>query len=117
MYDSSTCACGLRSDEAATLPAPPIPLESPKTEGGKGWLAVTLVGGIALPLLAALVLGVVFYLRRRKPAPPSNPSAAFVSIACPDCGKKLKVKAALAGKKVRCGQCGKAVLVAERDEA
>ena len=33
-----------------------------------------------------------------------------ISFSC-TCGKNLKAKAELAGKKVKCSQCGKAVLV------
>ena len=74
---------------------------------------MTLIGGIAIPLLAAVVIGGVLFWRRRKTSAATIPRMTFVSIACPDCGKKLKVKAELAGKKVKCGQCGKAVLVAD----
>ena len=36
---------------------------------------------------------------------------AFFKLTCPGCGKKLRVKAALAGKKARCPQCQRAVAV------
>ncbi|HXG13046.1 MAG TPA: hypothetical protein VNK04_25030 [Gemmataceae bacterium] len=31
---------------------------------------------------------------------------AIIEIACPDCGKELRVRAELEGKKVRCKECG-----------
>jgi DNA-directed RNA polymerase subunit RPC12/RpoP len=34
-----------------------------------------------------------------------------VKFACGECGKKLEVKLELAGRKVKCPGCGKAVLV------
>jgi DNA-directed RNA polymerase subunit RPC12/RpoP len=108
---------GLRPNEAAALLALPAPLEGRTGKSEKGWLAVTLAGGIAVPLLAALIIGGVLYLRRRKTSAVIIPPNALLPIACPGCGKKLKVKPDLAGKKVRCGQCGKAVLVAGRKDA
>ena len=44
-------------------------------------------------------------------APAKADPAAVVSFACADCGKNLKAKAELVGKKVKCSQCGKGVLV------
>ena len=105
---------GLSPAEAAALP---VPLEIPKRDEGKSWLAVTLLSSFAASLLAAAALGGALYLRRRKPAVANKPPAPFLSIACPTCAKALKVKAELAGKKVKCIQCGKAVLVAEREDA
>ena len=97
---------------APNASAPAGQANLPPSQGsGKGWLAITLAGGIALPILAAITIGGVLLLRRRKPAVTSSPPSEFLSLACPDCGKKLKVKAELAGKKVKCGQCGKAVPV------
>jgi DNA-directed RNA polymerase subunit RPC12/RpoP len=49
------------------------------------------------------------------PAQPANPdrAVAALSFVCPDCGKSLKAKRELAGKKVKCPQCSHAVLVPE----
>ncbi len=45
-------------------------------------------------------------------APPRQPAPdALLSFACPSCGKRLKVKAELAGKKVRCPFCQGVALV------
>jgi len=106
-------------DKTANPPAPSVPVPAgqiappPPEAPGKGGLAIVLAGGIAITLLAAVTIGGVLYLRRGKTPAASKPPVAFVSIACPDCGKKLKVKAHLTGKKVKCAQCGKAVLVAD----
>jgi serine/threonine protein kinase len=46
------------------------------------------------------------------PRPKAAP-AAMVSFPCARCGKNLKAKAVLAGKKVKCPQCAQALLVPE----
>jgi ribosomal protein S27E len=55
---------------------------------------------------------------REEPLPPPAPESKakreqseFLSAKCSECNKTLKTKADLAGKKVRCPGCGKAVLV------
>jgi predicted RNA-binding Zn-ribbon protein involved in translation (DUF1610 family) len=81
-------------------------------------LALGLVGVFALAVLA------VWHLRQRRRAgavaAPATPRAeevarpevaAFLSFACPECGKKLKVRAEQAGKRGKCPHCGKAVPV------
>jgi predicted Zn finger-like uncharacterized protein len=52
----------------------------------------------------------------RKPAPqqpppaaPAEPPAEFIRLACPQCGARLRVKAAQAGRKVKCPKCGHGV--------
>ncbi len=47
---------------------------------------------------------------QRDPAA-ADPARAFVSFPCSECGKGLKAKVELAGKKVKCSGCGKAVRV------
>jgi ribosomal protein S27E len=42
---------------------------------------------------------------------------AFFSLACPKCGKKLKVNAELAGKKVKCPGCGNPMAVSQGPSA
>jgi DNA-directed RNA polymerase subunit RPC12/RpoP len=87
-------------------------------------VAVELLG-LAFTLTMVSALGVWLYLRqnRRLETMPAHApvqdtkegkSAAIVPViafACASCGKSLKAKAELAGKKVKCTQCGKAVLV------
>ena len=48
--------------------------------------------------------------RQEKPGAVASP----IVFSCSDCGRMLKVKPELAGKKVKCLQCGKAVLVPAR---
>jgi predicted RNA-binding Zn-ribbon protein involved in translation (DUF1610 family) len=78
---------------------------------------------LAVISLLVLTLGVWVYLRqrrkRKKPIPASVegkhaiPAEAplAVSFPCPGCGKALKARAELVGKKVKCRHCGKVVPV------
>jgi RNA polymerase sigma factor (sigma-70 family) len=85
--------------------------------GGKAWLVLALVSFLALLLVG------LFWRRGRqgRPAPKSPgreaaapaptpapvPAAApSISFPCPRCGKQLAGKAELAGKNVKCPQCG-----------
>ena len=66
--------------------------------------------GVALVLAAAL--GVWLYARHnRRPGQPPAAGAAAVSFACSACGKNLKARVELAGRKVKCSGCGQAVAV------
>jgi RNA polymerase sigma factor (sigma-70 family) len=99
----------------AAIPESPEPLRT----GGRGWLVVSVILGAAIPLILAVFGGLVLYLRKRRgvaqsaaPCSIKNHQAALsIGIACPGCGKKLKVKVELAGKKVKCPHCGQAVLI------
>ena len=87
-------------------------------------------GGIAAALIIGLVLtlaasgGLWFYVRRRRragapPAAETEPVSTNlpetisgpISFKCSNCEKKLKVKAELAGKRIKCPQCATAVSV------
>lgn len=90
--------------------------QGPKRE----WLTTTLLLGAAVLVLFGTVAGVQVLRRRRRPAAPppaeitpaeSNPVSTAIAARCAGCGKKLKVRGELAGKKVKCPECGKAVLV------
>jgi serine/threonine-protein kinase len=99
---------------AAGLPAVPPPdaaappqASDPATvpAGTTPWLAAA---GISLGLLLTLALPAGWYARsRRRP----GRTTAAVAVACPNCGKHLRVRAELAGKKVKCPGCRQAVPV------
>ena len=89
----------------------------------RGWI---VMGGMAgLLLLGGIMAGVVVVLRRRRPAGKLSPAtmlverrdesspagAVVVSFSCANCGKSLKAKGELAGKKVKCTQCAQPVAV------
>jgi hypothetical protein len=93
------------------------PPASPEAGRWKIWLGLCLVSTLSLAAWLAL--------RRRHNAgkiPPAElvapqgadkqagdePVAAAIDFSCSGCGKNLKARAALAGKKVRCPQCGQA---------
>ena len=72
-------------------------------------------------LIIAAVLAVVV-LRRGATAAKSRDNdstakVAMVSFPCVGCGKKLKAKTELAGKSVKCPQCGKSTAVPSVDDA
>ena len=86
----------------ASRPAvdPVVAAEEEPTTGPRKWLVAT---GIALAILLVLAaILVVGYRRRRAPA---------VAFACAGCGKQLKSKAEMAGKKIKCPQCGSVAVV------
>jgi serine/threonine-protein kinase len=78
----------------------------------RAWLPAALVVG----LLISLPLGVwlCVYARRRGGARgPARPGAATPPgpFPCPGCGGNLRVRAGLAGKRVKCPRCARAVVV------
>jgi RNA polymerase sigma factor (sigma-70 family) len=101
-----------------TEPTPDAPEEAAPRAGSKRWLAGAVILGLLLTLALAVWLSVRHSRRAGKtPAPagdkPAEPAAAPASgsFRCSGCGKLLKVKAELAGKKVKCPQCGQAVRI------
>src|SRR5208283_2746349 len=97
---------------AASVPnAPAAPASAPPS-GGKVGLTVALFGVGVLLLLGVWLLWGRRSLTRTEAEPASvleKPDRAIASFPCPECGKGLKVRAELAGKKIRCPGCGKAV--------
>jgi hypothetical protein len=91
------------------------PATPPKTWAKTLWLLIPV--GIVVPL--AVWLGV----RRsgKTPAPKAQPGkpgpaegvALAVTFACSQCGRSLKARAELAGKKVKCRHCGQVLPVPE----
>ncbi len=102
---------------------PSSPAGSPRG-AGRRWLAAAAVFGLFLLLALA---GWLYFLRRHQTpaegAGPSVPNEAapegtpFLTFACPGCGKGLKSKPELAGKRVKCPHCGKTVPVAATQPA
>jgi WD40 repeat protein len=88
------------------------PPESP------GW-KILLALGVVFLLGGGLAAGLWLHVRRgRRGAAPVPAEAAVdappvVVAVCDGCGKRLKARAALAGKKVKCPGCGQAVRVPE----
>jgi RNA polymerase sigma factor (sigma-70 family) len=113
---------------------PATPAAAPPPGQHTSLIVAALVFGVVVSLLA-VSFGLWFLLAKRsaaaaptaptarrpakKPAPRADadadaeerPAPAPVIFQCRGCGKKLKVKAALAGKKFKCPQCGEATSV------
>jgi serine/threonine-protein kinase len=102
-----------------------------RKSGGRGWLAAAT---ILVLVIALSLLGVWYSVRpgRRAGREPRRPGASAVTtgpdegqddqtnlapakpaiaLTCAGCGKKLKARADLAGKRVKCPQCARGVLV------
>ena len=94
----------LPEDAAPTSPASRLPT------------SLVILGLVALTILGAWFI--VRHKRRRvaritkgpQPSPPNSPGQAL-AIRCVVCGKKLRAKAELAGKKVQCPACGGRMVV------
>ncbi len=111
--------------DAADFSLDPITAASSEA-GKKGWRAIPLFLSVVFILFAGLA-GRLYVRRRRRPekipadAPASGKQVqaenvpAFAFFSCSGCGKRLKAKTALAGKKVKCPQCGKAAAVLLED--
>ena len=116
IIDLRVRADGLVLDQAADL----APLSAVSSPGGKHWLALAVL----FALVFLLALGGWLYVRQGRaasapaqaPVPDrrASPEAALpaVSFGCPGCGKQLRARAEMAGKKVKWPQCGQEVLVA-----
>jgi hypothetical protein len=109
---------------APATPPQPVkerPSESPAQGSARGWFGAGLIIGLVLVLSVAL--GVWCYVRLSHAGdtlpvaepvpdePPPAPTAPPVCFPCSGCGKKLKAAAALAGRKVKCPQCGERAVV------
>lgn len=105
------------ADPATAGTAPETGSEPPS----RGWVNTVLVLGLGLTILLVAALGLFLFMRQRQGSPmPESKAAAetltpaaapVIASTCSGCGKTLKVKAELAGKKVKCPQCGMAVSV------
>ncbi len=132
----------IRADSILGAPAPAAEAES----GSLGWWLVGVLALLAGAMTLALVLVAWLYLRqpsapvvsasakknaskqkpvtsivaappvhRSKQTKPEKPASALI-FRCSDCGKTLKARPELAGKKVKCTQCGTPVPVPEKEE-
>jgi WD40 repeat protein len=96
-----------------------FPLSSPETVAPRRWLRALGLLGLGLGFLVSLAFAVRLSLRRRPGPGPVNTGAAPASLSfpCSACGKKLRARAELAGKKLKCPQCGQPVAVPENQTA
>jgi len=94
---------------------PPAPAANPPAVDSHIWLFAAAGVGFLFIVLLAVVIVARFLLRQspRAKSQDTTPATSVIAFACPECGKNLRVKANLAGKKVKCTHCGKGALVPE----
>ena len=101
----------IRIFELAAAPVEPVSAEETATEPWHWWLG--LGGAIVL-----IVGGIVVVRTRRRSFEPATSLSygddALVLFCCSHCGKHLKVRSGLAGKKVKCPKCAIAVPVPQK---
>lgn len=94
-------------DEAPSDAAPP---DAVQAGTARLWLiSVGALGTCVLFLVAVGVGALVVFRKRRKAAvreEVTKPNQTPIPFVCSECGRALKVKPHLAGKKVKCPQCG-----------
>jgi len=115
----------LSASGAVSVPDTPGDAELQAPSKGR-WL---IVAGILFAVVLLSFFGAWYLVRRSRRAASTPPSTAAildkkavpepvspaVYVQCSGCGKKLKARAALAGKKVKCPQCGIASAVPAAD--
>ncbi|MEA3156705.1 MAG: hypothetical protein QOK44_4294 [Betaproteobacteria bacterium] len=70
------------------------------------WVGLRLLRKPRAPIAAADVQPNVAAVTAATPPAATDGAAGFLAFACKGCGKKLKTRADLAGKKVKCKHCG-----------
>ncbi len=101
--------------------APPVAVGTGTDEAAKSGSKLWLLSILAMGLVTSY-LAFWFYVRHTRRtavvAQPNRPTASRTALpaapllfACTSCGKRLRVRAELSGKKVKCPQCGEAVPV------
>jgi serine/threonine protein kinase len=101
--------------EAQPLAMDLFPIASPtKPVGEKRWLSALGFLGLGLAFLVSLSFAIGLSVRHRRAgrllSGAAAPPASLI-FPCAACGKRLKVKAERAGKKVKCPQCGQPTAV------
>ena len=115
----------IRSNSVPAQAALPAALGEPGTVSNT-WLYIAGLLGLVLALTMVIASGFWMYMRRPRHALPSPAETTAaetttpvppLSFACAACGKQLKARGELAGKKVKCTQCGQPVPVPQTNEA
>ncbi|HEX3315516.1 MAG TPA: hypothetical protein VHR72_11525 [Gemmataceae bacterium] len=99
--------------QTATTPSPGQPDVRPDArEPKRGWIGLTII--LVLMLVGAAVGTWLFFRKRMTgsttPSAPSAPPPA-IKTTCAGCGKVLRARPELAGKKIKCPQCGGLVVL------
>ena len=100
-----------------------LPSEQEHPAHSKSWLIAAVLVALLITVALSASLGLWLYVRQHRKTETRQPlensgsanvatgAVAFVSFPCASCGKTLKVRAHLAGKRGKCPDCGKVVLV------
>ncbi len=105
--------------ESQPTPMDVFPLATTEAIAPRRWLRALGLLGLGLGMAVSLTFAVCLSLRRRPGPGPVNEenSPQYLSFPCPACGKKLRARAELAGKKLKCPQCRQPVTVPESQTA
>jgi predicted Zn finger-like uncharacterized protein len=137
------CVDGHTQSPVTTISLPPPPPSQPvaRPVGIKGrpaptpapsnddddlwfWIALSVLGVLTMLMLSMMAWLLVSDKRRpsdelpvrdKGHTPAKETPQSMLRFRCPECDKNLRVKQQLAGKKVRCPSCGKAVLAQSAD--
>jgi hypothetical protein len=116
---------GVTQNSAKPAPVEEVAAEPDGQPTRRHWALLAVLIGAGVVVVFALVLLVTVIRRnagaapaaaQKARAPDPDPTEPPVIRTCAGCGKKLKVKPALAGKNVRCPQCRKSVSVPDAGE-
>jgi hypothetical protein len=109
------------AEPAPVIVSPLVPVDQEGKDRPDRSLLVILLVGLGLTLVVGISLATWYMLhqQRNSSSLPENVEEAEVIeeelppvvITCSNCGKQLKVVSALAGKRVKCSQCGKGIPV------
>jgi DNA-directed RNA polymerase subunit RPC12/RpoP len=98
------------------VPINPQPDPAIPKIGLQSWLWAGLISAIVATIVLVLAVAMLVYIRRRPDAPiaedPQQPADKSLtrSFACTECGKNLKVKVEMTGRKVKCPHCRKTLI-------
>lgn len=97
----------------STKDEPPPVVAPPEASPAMPWWIVGAVAGLAFVFLIVAAIAAFLLLRRRRDSAsePEEAAEAGITTPCTGCGRVLKVKPSMVGKKVRCARCGQTVRV------
>jgi WD40 repeat protein/serine/threonine protein kinase len=121
LWDVPTTRVVATLSAAGAVPTEDVEDGLPPPFGSNGWLAAS---ALLVALFFALALAVWYFARRRRRAGQNpeysaekdneentDPPAPAISFSCSGCRKTLKARPEVAGKKIKCPQCGTPALV------
>jgi RNA polymerase sigma factor (sigma-70 family) len=89
---------------AVQPPPVPAPVQAPVEQSAKSHWQLWLALLIGVSVVGFVLLG-IWARKRANRKQPNEASAVSIALSCSNCDKRLKVKAAMAGKRIKCPQC------------